>query len=583
MASLVTLVAVAVAALQGLAAAAICPLNFGVLDGFSCDPGGNSCGTCSDAWNRLNFVVAEYARRTQVFLLPQQDASACIDEFKMELPAMGQDANLSTACGITASVLMESSARCPQIRTVADYRLSITPEALEELDSACSSFSTRPACGRCVSRATSASSTAEEGCLRFSFIYAAGIASRTGPLDSMVASCLFYLRDADAQDQQRRRRVIILSTVVPAGTILVVLIIAIWYLRQRNLQLRDNEHSDRTFRMMHGPVKFSIQELRLATAGFSSRNKIGSGGFSNVFKGVLGDGTLIAVKRFKNCSSAGDAEFINEVEIIGSVRHRNLAGLLGWCVSSSSETRHERFIVYEFMPNGSLQDHLSVPGQSVICESWELRKAIILGVARGLAYLHGGAEARIIHRDVKSSNILLDESMTPRISDMGLAKFVPEGVSSFRTGTVGTQGYVAPEYVLYEQLTDKSDVYSFGIVMLEVLTGNKALVPPLSTPIADWAWDLIQRDKLWDVFSGVKLAGLDEECLVEMLRFLFVAFLCAHPYVVHRPSMLQAVKMLEDGTGVPQKLPERPLGFEVVGSGAFNTEAFSLSTISSRE
>ncbi|GFZ13687.1 receptor-like kinase in in flowers 3 [Actinidia rufa] len=229
----------------------------------------------------------------------------------------------------------------------------------------------------------------------------------------------------------------------------------------------------------------------------------GRGGYGNVFKGVLPDGSEVALKRFKNCSVSGDATFAHEVEVIASVRHVNLVALRGYCTATTPYEGHQRIIVCDLMRNGSLHDHLFGMRERKL--SWPIRQKIALGTARGLAYLHYGAQPGIIHRDIKASNILLDEKFEPKVADFGLAKFTPEGMTHLTTRVAGTMGYVAPEYALYGQLTERSDVYSFGVVfLLELLSGKKALMavsegqPSLVT---EWAWSLVRKGRALDVIE----------------------------------------------------------------------------------
>jgi serine/threonine protein kinase len=173
-----------------------------------------------------------------------------------------------------------------------------------------------------------------------------------------------------------------------------------------------------------------MDDIKAATHNFSRGAIIGSGGFGNVYKGVLKSGSEIAVKCFKNCSPAGDAEFVHEVEMISSVRHRNLVALKGCCVGSGGVVEgHQRIIILDFMRNGSLKDYLFNPNKPSL--DWPTRKQIALGMARGIAYLHYGAQPAIIHRDIKASNILLDEKFEAHVADFGLAKFMPEGQTHF--------------------------------------------------------------------------------------------------------------------------------------------------------
>lgn len=275
-----------------------------------------------------------------------------------------------------------------------------------------------------------------------------------------------------------------------------------------------------------------------------------------MYRGVLPNGSEVAFKRFKNCSAAGDASFTHEVEIIASVRHVNLVALRGYCVATTRFEGHQRIIICDLMRNGSLHDHLF--GSPEMKLSWPIRQKIAVGMARGLAYLHYGAQPSIIHRDIKASNILLDESFEPKVADFGLAKFTPEGMTHLSTRVAGTLGYVAPEYALYGQLTEKSDVYSFGVVLLELLSGKKALVcndDSQTWLVTDWAWSLVRKGRALDVIEE----GMTELGPEEMLeKYIMVAVLSSHPQLHARPTMDQIVKILETDLPVPS-IPERPI------------------------
>lgn len=303
-------------------------------------------------------------------------------------------------------------------------------------------------------------------------------------------------------------------------------------------------------------IRFTFDDIKKATRNFSRDNIIGRGGYGNVYKGVLPDGTEVAFKRFKNCSAAGDASFTHEVEVIASVRHVNLVALRGYCTATTPLEGYQRIIVCDLMNNGSLHDHLySSMGKKL---SWPIRQQIALGTARGLAYLHYGAQPSIIHRDIKASNILLDEKFEAKVADFGLAKFNPEGMTHMSTRVAGTMGYVAPEYALYGQLTERSDVFSFGVVLLELLSGKKALqVNEDGQPNAlnDLAWSLVRAGRALDVIED----GMPEAGSPEVLeKYVLIAVLCSHPQLYARPTMDQVVKMLETDQSVPS-IPERPI------------------------
>ncbi|CAI0582321.1 unnamed protein product [Linum tenue] len=288
-----------------------------------------------------------------------------------------------------------------------------------------------------------------------------------------------------------------------------------------------------------GLVKFKYEEIKTATKNFAVQNLVGKGGFGNVYRGVFPDGSEIAVKRFKNCSASGDESFAHEVAVIASIRHVNLVALKGYCIATTPAEGHQRMIICELLKHGSLHDHLFDDGGGGNSKlSWPIRRKIALGTARGLAYLHTGAQPTIIHRDIKASNILLDDDFEAKVADFGLAKSNPEGVSHLSTRVAGTWGYLAPEYALYGQLTERSDVYSYGVVLLELLS----------------AWGLAREGRALDVVEDgmPELGGADE-----LERYVMVGILCSHTELHARPTMEQVVKMLEADMVVPE-IPARP-------------------------
>lgn len=270
-----------------------------------------------------------------------------------------------------------------------------------------------------------------------------------------------------------------------AVLVLAIIAVAIYALRQRRkaakavLAANPFASWDVTSREDSGDAPklkstrvYSLQELKLATNNFSGDNEIGSGGYGKVYKGILPVGReMVAVKQAKKESKQGVSEFKNELELLSRVHHKNLTALIGFCFEEGN-----RLLVYEYMPNGSLRDNLS--GKTGIRLDWSKRINIALGAARGLAYLHDHADPPIIHRDVKSTNILLDENLNAKVSDFGLSKLIgdPENIDHVSTQVKGTMGYLDPEYVNSQLLTQKSDVYSFGVVLMELLASRPPLV-----------------------------------------------------------------------------------------------------------
>ncbi|KAM3714953.1 hypothetical protein ACJW31_01G372100 [Castanea mollissima] len=290
---------------------------------------------------------------------------------------------------------------------------------------------------------------------------------------------------------------------------------------------------------LKGARCFSFEELKKHTNKFSEENSIGSGGYGKVYLGTLPTGQLIAIKRAQKESMQGGLEFKTEIELLSRVHHKNLVSLVGFCFDQG-----EQMLVYEYVPNGSLKDNLS--GKSGFRLDWMRRLKIALGAARGLAYLHELANPPIIHRDIKSTNILLDEHLNAKVSDFGLSKPMGEGEKGHvSTQVKGTMGYMDPEYYMTQQLTEKSDIYSFGVVMLELITARmpiergKYIVRVVQTAI-DRTKDLYNLQEILDPIISLQtsLKGLE--------KFVDLAMRCVEELGGNRPTMGDVVKEIEN-------------------------------------
>lgn len=307
-------------------------------------------------------------------------------------------------------------------------------------------------------------------------------------------------------------------------------------------------------RIAFGQLKrFAWRELQLATDNFSDKNVLGQGGFGKVYKGVLGDGTKIAVKRLTDYESpGGEAAFLREVEMISVAVHKNLLRLIGFCTTPS-----ERLLVYPFMQNLSVAYRLREfkPGESVL--DWSSRKRIALGTARGLEYLHEHCNPKIIHRDVKAANVLLDEDFEAVVGDFGLAKVVDVRRTSVTTQVRGTMGHIAPEYLSTGKSSERTDVFGYGIMLLELVTGQRAidfsrLEEEDDVLLLDHVKKL-QREKNLD---AVVDRNLHKNYNVQEVEIMIqVALLCTQPSPEDRPSMSEVVRMLE-GEGLAERWEE---------------------------
>ncbi|KAL0284870.1 UNVERIFIED_CONTAM: G-type lectin S-receptor-like serine/threonine-protein kinase [Sesamum angustifolium] len=284
---------------------------------------------------------------------------------------------------------------------------------------------------------------------------------------------------------------------------------------------------------------FKFGMISNATKKFDTTNKLGQGGFGPVFKGKLPNGQEIAVKRLARSSNQGLEEFMNEVEVISRLQHRNLVRLLGCCVE-----HEEKMLVYEYMPNGSLDSYLFDSRKQLLLD-WQTRIVVIEGICRGLLYLHRDSRLRIIHRDLKASNILLDEELNPKISDFGMARiFCCKEDQANTTRVVGTYGYMPPEYALRGIFSEKSDVYSFGVLLLEILSGRRNTSfyhEDQQLFLIAYAWKLWNEDKIMNLVDPIIY---DPRMEPDVVRYANVGLLCVQEAAADRPNTKTVLSML---------------------------------------
>ncbi|XVE53068.1 hypothetical protein DITRI_Ditri02bG0174700 [Diplodiscus trichospermus] len=292
---------------------------------------------------------------------------------------------------------------------------------------------------------------------------------------------------------------------------------------------------------------FTLRQIKAATNNFDVANKIGEGGFGPVYKGVLADGTAIAVKQLSARSKQGNREFVTEIGMISALQHPYLVKLYGCCIEGN-----QLLLIYEYLENNSLARALFGPEEFQLKLDWPTRRKICIGIARGLAYLHEESRLKIVHRDIKATNVLLDKNLNPKISDFGLAKLDEEDDTHISTRIAGTYGYMAPEYAMHGHLTDKADVYSFGIVALEIVSGKhntKNRSKEESFYILDWAHILKEKGNLLDLVD----AKIGSDCNIdEVMTMINVALLCTNPTAAARPTMSSVVSMLEGKASVQE-------------------------------
>ncbi|XP_057497459.1 probable LRR receptor-like serine/threonine-protein kinase RKF3 [Actinidia eriantha] len=547
-----------------------CPLNFGILMGITSFQSQVTSfdieAECQLIFAGTRLVRSEYLRATGNFSLPTNISEACWDSLQALVDHRLEGFDVRSTCGVQTSWISKS---CLDINTRQEFEALIPEHALERVSSLCNqTLGSSSTCQSCRATLSCLQVAYFQGhdrnfsdCFWYPYMYAAAFANRFGPTDFETTKCLFAL-DRNSSAKHKKKHVFVVTGVVIGCAIgFFGAISVVWFLWRQHKNKRVNNKGLvglGSFGERTTLVQFTLEQLKEASMNFSRKNLIGKGGYGNVFRGVLANGSQVALKRFKNSAVSGDESFTHEVEVIAGVRHVNLVRLRGYCMETDPLVGHQRIIVCDLMQNGSLYDHLFGFGETNKL-TWPIRQKIALGTARGLAYLHNGAQPAIMHRDVKSSNILLDETFEPKLADFGFAKFTPDGFSHLSTKFAGTLGYVAPEYALYGQLTERSDVYSFGIVLLEILSGKQAVLAVENGEhllLIDWAWSLVQKGQPLDVIEE----GIPDMAPPEVMeKFVFVAVLCAHPTLHARPTMEQIVNILEVDFTTVISIPDHPV------------------------
>ncbi|KAI7750034.1 hypothetical protein M8C21_003784 [Ambrosia artemisiifolia] len=342
---------------------------------------------------------------------------------------------------------------------------------------------------------------------------------------------------------------------VPLGVVVLVTMIACDVFRRKQRKAAEKPMQNVSLTSTNddlergaGPKRFSYSDLVSATNNFSNDRKLGQGGFGCVYKGYLTrENMVVAVKKISQGSKQGKKEYITEVKVISSLRHRNLVRLIGWCHDQA-----KFLLVYEFMPNGSLDSHLF--GQKTPLE-WAVRYKIAMGLASALLYLHEDWEKCVVHRDIKTSNIMLDSGFNVKLADFGLARIMDHELGPQTTRLAGTLGYLAPEYVMTGKASKESDVYSFGVVALEIASGRKTtdgVDSDSDLGLVQWVWGFLGKGEL---LSGVD-PRLKEFDLKQVECLMMVGLWCAHPDRNLRPSIRQAIQVLKF-EGVVPKLPTK--------------------------
>ncbi|GLJ39211.1 hypothetical protein SUGI_0799950 [Cryptomeria japonica] len=366
-----------------------------------------------------------------------------------------------------------------------------------------------------------------------------GFSASTGNETELNCIRSWNLTVEDISDSSNKGTIIGLAVGVPLVVVLIlgflifVFVRRVGYTHRKSQRLMERALTDST----GGPRKFRLKELTSATHNFDKKYKLGEGGFGSVYRGLLSNKTPVAVKRVSDNSHQGLQEFLAEITIISRLRHKNLVRILGWCHEDG-----ELLLVYDLMPNGSLDKLIFKMDNKNEVLDWDRRYRIVSGVASALLYLHEECEQQVLHRDLKASNVMLDSEYNARLGDFGLARLIEHDKNSYTTTAVaGTPGYIAPECFHTGRATIESDVFSFGAVALEVACGRRPRMESQQIHLVDWVWGLYRENRLLDAADTRLAQKFDRD---EMLCMLQLGLACSHPNSQERPTMRQVLQIL---------------------------------------
>ncbi|RYQ82305.1 hypothetical protein Ahy_B10g100899 [Arachis hypogaea] len=382
--------------------------------------------------------------------------------------------------------------------------------------------------------------------------------------------------DIGSTSSNKNHRAVLAIGITLSALVLVLGLVSICYLRKKRQQ--SSRGDERNMDDLKLPM-FDFDTLMMATNNFSEDNKLGEGGFGSVYKGRLIEGQEIAIKRLSENSGQGINEFKNEIRLIAKLQHRNLVRLLGCCIE-----KNEKMVVYEYMENRGLDSILFDKSKNLLL-NWERRYNIIYGIARGLLYLHQDSRFRIIHRDLKISNILLDIEMNPKISDFGMARvFDKDQIQEKTVRVVGTYGYMSPEYIMDGNFSIKSDVYSFGVMVLEIITGKKNRRFSNDNDEFNFLENVWRRWHEGTILTLVDSSMGNSYTESEVLRCIHVGLLCVQECAEDRPTMSSVILMLSSEAALMPR-PNNPGFFlrrnhaETSSRNQDKTESVNLVTV----
>ncbi|XP_024172025.2 G-type lectin S-receptor-like serine/threonine-protein kinase SD1-1 isoform X1 [Rosa chinensis] len=512
---------------------------------------------CQTLWYLFGIGLAQHLKATTFFLLPNiATSNSCLQNYQSKLTSLAIPSNLLSYC-FDPLQFVTGPNFCAQIESSQDMISKLNQTTT--IDSGCKpDLADLSPCDVCATTmlqihqqliTVDGNISHSRNCLYFTMLYV-GTINDQGLESEGVVSCIFAL---PLLNGLHKKRYTTLVTAVVSATGGLLTILFLYFLWKKSLG-KKRAYSENLRNVSAGVGKndtelpiLNLRSILAATNNFSEANKLGEGGFGPVYKGILNENQEIAIKRLSKKSGQGCQEFMNELKLIAKLQHSNLVRLLGCCIEEE-----EMILIYEYMPNRSLDKFLFDPRENIKLD-WGKCFRIIEGTAQGVLYIHKYSRLKIIHRDLKASNVLLDEEMNPKISDFGMAKiFEINQIEANTNRVVGTYGYMSPEYARYGHFSEKLDVFSFGVLLLEIVSGRRnssfyCLEHPVTLP--GWAW------KLWKEGRGMEVIdeSVRETCLPhEALRCIHVALLCVQEDPVDRPTMSSVNHMLaNEATSLP--------------------------------